>query len=211
MPINAFTANMPLAPQSLGFTQPLVNANFGNYKENLEVNHASINDAVDFGKHKFLTMPKQTSVPATSATEGGIYSAAINNLNVMFFQRESTSAFVGMAQFPLGTKTSDFSTIQHLVAISALTDGTYKNFWGILNFYSTAGNTYGGSAYIQVYNGNYNVFQFIPFTPGITNPSNQNIAIIFDSGFISAFNGVSIPPQPVDTVMFTLTAFYYPT
>lgn len=67
-----FTANMPLATQSLNYTQPLVLGNFANYKANMEVNHGGVNDA-DAGKHKFVQMPAQAADPATAADEVAIY------------------------------------------------------------------------------------------------------------------------------------------
>jgi len=81
-----FTTGVPYDGQSLGNSKSLVRNNFTNYKENMEINHASIGSA-DFGKHKYLQMP-ETTIPDTAVDEAGFYSkvgaGAVAETNLWF-------------------------------------------------------------------------------------------------------------------------------
>lgn len=125
MPINNFTPNMPAAGNSLGFTRPLVNANFANYRENLQVNHGDVN-GTNFGKHLFLTLPKQGSAPTTLVDEGAMsvreYPSSTGQM-LPFFRRESNGIESGHI-FLSGTT---------LVAVTGTF--TLKDFTGYNNVY----------------------------------------------------------------------------
>lgn len=89
MPINTFTGNMPASGQSLGFTRPLVNANFGNYRENMEVNHHDVNSA-NFGKHDLIQIPTvQAASPGTAAGEIALYTKTVSGAPQLFFQLQN--------------------------------------------------------------------------------------------------------------------------
>jgi hypothetical protein len=205
MPINIFTSNMPASGTSLGFTRPLVVANFGNYKENLEVNHLGINSA-DFGKHKFLTMPQQGSAPTTSATEGGIYCAPVNAFSATFFQRESSAAEVGLTIFP-GSATSTFAAFTNLIDLSVLVDATHPNFSGIFEVRNVTGFVI-GFAMIKIYKGSLgNVFTIVPLGPNVGSLGN---ALTYQMSGNMLQMKCSPALVGADTVKFTIIPFYFP-
>jgi hypothetical protein len=213
MPVNIFTPNMPASGNSLGFTRPLVNANFANYEENLEVNHMGVNSA-DFGKHKFLTMPQQTEItpPTTSATEGGIYFTPVAGRSVAFVQRESYTSLavnageLGIAMYPLGSQTSNFTTSPNIIDVSTIVSVSHPNFWGTFTWSdNTTGSVYNGAAFIKYYNGVLSISNYDLFPP----PSQNGVGAIASGTNIQLFNGGGAPV--VATVKFTLTAYYYPT
>jgi len=77
------TTGIPTASQSLGETQGLIQTNFTEMTDHFAVNHVGYNDGADAGKHNFLTMPNQGTLPAdaptTLADEGALYVLG-NNL-----------------------------------------------------------------------------------------------------------------------------------
>lgn len=205
MPVNLFTTNIPLKGQSLGFTQPLVLGNFGNYKENMEVNHEGINSA-NFGKHKFLTLTNQATAPVTGATESGVYGTQVAGRMVNFFQRESNLAELGITIYPAGSITSTFAASTVLIDTSGLLDATHKIFYGFLTGHSKVDASVSFVAIIQVVNTDL----------GITCTGNtilQGGSTSFD--ITSLFNPIikvqSTPALSVATeVYFAITPFYIP-
>lgn len=206
MPVNIFTPNMPLKPNSLGFTQPLVLGNFGNYRENMEINHENVNLA-DFGKHKFLTMPQQSSTPATGATEGGLYSAAVSGRSVMFLQRESTLAEVGVTIYPGATAASTFAAFTNIIDLAALVDATHPNFWGVIEIRDVSGIAINSMAFVKVYKGSlgtiYSVSKIADFAALLGSSTFQTAASILQIKMQLA-SGAPIVAR------FTITSFYFP-
>lgn len=80
--------DVPKSGQTLGGTQPLIQANFADIETDFKVNHENFNDT-DAGKHKFLQMPEQGSAPATAAGEGGLYTKDANSEPCLFYRRET--------------------------------------------------------------------------------------------------------------------------
>jgi hypothetical protein len=81
MSIPAFTSNIPLVGQSLGFTQQLVNNNFGNYNGLIGVDHYAPNTG-NQGKHMKVTMPIQATKPTTLSNEVCCYGFADPNTSL---------------------------------------------------------------------------------------------------------------------------------
>lgn len=66
----AYTQNIPTASQRQKDSQPLIQANFQGIKTLIDVNHVTFDDpSGNQGKHKFVTFPLQSSVPAISTNE----------------------------------------------------------------------------------------------------------------------------------------------
>lgn len=207
MPVNLFTVNIPLKPQSLGITQPLVLGNFANYNENMEVNHEGINSA-DFGKHKFLTLTNQASAPVTGATESGVYGTAVSGRMVNFFQRESNLAELGMAIYPGATAASTFAAPTNIIDLALLADATHPNFWAMLEMRSADGITMNFMALIRLYNGtsgNTRGAQLLA-----TFSTLQGLPVLTFSGTILRVNVTTPGAIPAYVARWTLTTFYYP-
>lgn len=96
MPTNLFTPNMPASGNSLGYTRPLVLGNFANYAENIQRNHAKVNDA-NAGKHQFAQFPNTTlagindyltanGYPVLAVGEETLYSKIVTQ-GELFFTR----------------------------------------------------------------------------------------------------------------------------
>lgn len=72
-------------------SQPKITANFQSIQEVFNLNHTAIEEP-EGGKHKFLTMPKQTdsTKPATGNDEGALYLKEVNSkLNLFLRQANS--------------------------------------------------------------------------------------------------------------------------
>ena len=72
-----YTPNVPLGTQSVSETQPTINNNFQAISELININHVnfqSVSSSTDFGKHKFIQMPEQSTTPLTGVFETAIYA-----------------------------------------------------------------------------------------------------------------------------------------
>lgn len=207
MPVNIFTPTIPLKPQSLGFTQPLVLGNFANYRENMEVNHEDVNSA-DFGKHKFLTLTNQASAPATGATEGGFYSTLISGRSVLFLQRENTSAEVGITMYPGTVAASTFAAFTNVIDLSALANATHPNYWAVMEIRDVTALGINGFLMLKVYKGSLQyVYNIVPL--GI-----QTAGLGITASYQMAGNILQIKATPAlgapTALKFTITPFYFP-
>lgn len=87
-----FTANIPTISQSLSVSRPLIENNFTNYKNNMEVNHAGVNSATK-GKHTLIQMPTvQAASPGTAAGELAFYTKIVSADPQLFMQTQSLAA-----------------------------------------------------------------------------------------------------------------------
>jgi len=209
MPVNLFTTNIPLKGQSLGFTQPLVLGNFGNYKENMEVNHEGINSA-DFGKHKFLTLTNQVSAPTTGATEAGLYGKAVSGRMVSFLQRESNLAEVGITIYPGATAASTFAAPTNIIDLSSLSDATHPNFWAMLEMRSADGITMNFMALVRFYKATAPVLNTFGAEVLAVFSSVQGAPILDFSGSILRVKVTTPGAVPAYVARWTMTTFYYP-
>lgn len=208
MPANIFTPNMPLTPQSLGFTQPLVKDNFGNYQENMEINHLGVNSA-DFGKHKFLTMPQQGSAPVTGATEGGFYSAAVAGRSAMFFQRESSLAEVGISIYPGSTFASTFAVFTGVFDFSTIVDATHPNFWCMFEIRDVNATVVNSLAFVKVYKPVAGTVYGVTLIGDYANQISGGIPSFRFTGSVLEMEFQN-PPAAAITPRFTITPFYFP-
>ena len=221
MPVNIFTPNIPLKPQSLGFTQPLVLGNFANYRENMEKNHEDINSA-DFGKHKYLTLTNQSSVPVTGATEGGLYSTLINTRAVNFLQRESNAAELGITIYPGGTAgaTSDYVAFTTIFDFNLIADAAHPNFWAVMEIrdYNVTTLQYGqfaisGFLLVKCFTDQAlgsKLFTLVPLGPQITVGGTASYQM---GGTGNELQLKMTPPLPnalTWKATFTISTFYFP-
>ena len=206
MPTNTFTPNMPASGNSLGFTRPLVLGNFGNYKENMEVNHLGVNSA-DFGKHKFLQMPVQASAPTTAALEGGFYTKKIPTTLAeaqLYYRRESDGDEFGMA-FLSGTtaypgtagdtSVLDFSPYSTANGVS----GLVGRFFAYSGAHTDEVNLW---VDISVINNVYNIsYPIVQQTPGSTTDLTTDIVYNFGvAGVLLYFSGSILTMQRYSAV-----------
>lgn len=84
----SYTTGIPRDGQSLGNSKPQVRGNFDYINTAFAINHIAFNSA-GVGKHKFLQMPEQGSIPTTIANEGGVYAADKGGFTNLFWKQES--------------------------------------------------------------------------------------------------------------------------
>ena len=90
-----YNPNVPAATQSLGETQLPIQINFANLNTAFSANHSALTTNTD-GKHEFLQMPEQISVPATATDEGGVYTKVTDSVTCLFWRQESNGTEVQM-------------------------------------------------------------------------------------------------------------------
>lgn len=105
VPQYTYTDNTPQSTNRISSTQKPIQSNFQAINELFNVNHVDFNDA-NAGKHKFLTLPFQVSVPVTSSSQMSIYSAATadgNGSEVFFTYPTATTGtpLTGLGQLGL--------------------------------------------------------------------------------------------------------------
>ncbi len=86
----AYNENIPQESDNPSQSQPQLLSNFKEISTAFNANHGNFN-APDQGKHSFLQMPEQSSVPATSSNEAALFSQESSlTLNTeLVFRRES--------------------------------------------------------------------------------------------------------------------------
>ena len=86
----SFTPNIPDSGQTLGGSRSQISNNFANYYTVMSVNHVAPN-ASGQGKHAFVEMPVQSSVPATLAGEGGLFTQTLDGKSILYYQRDANT------------------------------------------------------------------------------------------------------------------------
>lgn len=76
-----YSTNVPQSSQKISATQAPIQSNFQAINELINVNHIGFNDAINFGKHNFTTLPFQVSDPATASNEMALYAKATGSPN----------------------------------------------------------------------------------------------------------------------------------
>lgn len=89
----AYDNSIPNASDKLKNSQPQIKDNFAALKTLIDVNHGTFG-AADQGKHKFVTMPEQSSAPTTAADEMALYTKAVSGVTQMFLRNEGNGAEV---------------------------------------------------------------------------------------------------------------------
>ncbi len=86
----AYNENIPQAADNPSQSQAQILDNFLAISGAFNTNHGNFNDP-DEGKHIFLQMPEQTSVPTTAADEMALYTkeSTLTSTSEMFIRRES--------------------------------------------------------------------------------------------------------------------------
>lgn len=89
----AYDNSIPNASDKLKNSQPQIKDNFAALKTLIDVNHGTFG-AADQGKHKFVTMPEQSSAPTTAADEMALYTKAVSGVTQMFLRNEGNGTEV---------------------------------------------------------------------------------------------------------------------
>ncbi len=96
----SYTANVPQSSQTIAITQTPILNNFQAINEFISVNHVGFDDANNFGKHNFTSLPFQGSDPVTTATEMAVYSKATPggpNAAEIFYRYPSSGTVVQLS------------------------------------------------------------------------------------------------------------------
>ena len=92
-----YTSNVPQSNQSLGGSQPIINANFTLIGSNFAENHVGFG-LTNAGLHTFVDLVSQGTTASNPAT--GVvshYANAVNGVTEWFFQREESGMTAGAA------------------------------------------------------------------------------------------------------------------
>jgi hypothetical protein len=175
MAIPAFTSNIPLAGQSLGFTQQLVNNNFANYNGLIGVDHYAPNNT-NQGKHKQVTLPVLASGPSTLSNECSLFAFADpNTSNPQVFFR---SMGVNTKQQISGTVISDQG--DNTSGGTTMIFGGFIFLFGFFNVSSTTQAVVFATQSGQAFpNGIYNLI----CTPNGTNKPGFSVSNVTKTGF----------------------------
>jgi hypothetical protein len=92
-----FSTNVPQAAQKISATQAPIMNNFQAISELINVNHIGFENASDYGKHTYTSLPMQVSDPATLSGEMAVYSKSTPsgpNLAEIFYRYPSDGTVV---------------------------------------------------------------------------------------------------------------------
>lgn len=103
----AFNPNIPQPDDFQDESQTQLLANFQALKTLIDVNHETFGSANE-GKHKYVTLPEQSSAPATSTNEMALYTKAVSGVTQMFLKNENSGSEVN---FTSATKTTTDGTL----------------------------------------------------------------------------------------------------
>ncbi len=87
----SYTYNKPDSGDTISSSQAVLKNNFTAIKTLVDVNHVTF-DLTDQGKHTYVTMPQQTSLPTISATEWSFFSASDGTNTQLYLRTSSTGA-----------------------------------------------------------------------------------------------------------------------
>lgn len=129
----AYNNAIPQSTDELKNSQSDLLANFQAIKTLVDVNHVTFDDPTgDQGKHKYLTMPEQSSNPTTAVSEMALFTqlASITSKNEMALRKESNGSVLPFTA----------STLSNTPAPAALSSGfSYLPSGFILQWGSSTG------------------------------------------------------------------------
>lgn len=102
----SLNTNIPQPLQSLGQTWLPIQQNFNNIETGFVVNHVDWNSGTDTGKHTYVTMPAQTTLPTTASYEQTIFCKNDTNSKPQLWVASANAGpmynFTGAYTFPSG-------------------------------------------------------------------------------------------------------------
>ena len=129
-----YNSNIPQPTDRPSDSQSQLLGNFQDLKTFLDRNHVAIaNPGVDLdeGKHTFLQMPEQGTVPATLANEGAVYTKDSGVSTQLYFREESNGAEIQLTGIVPG------STVAASYTTFGFTLGGIIINYGIINHVGT--------------------------------------------------------------------------
>jgi hypothetical protein len=103
----SYQPTIPQATDQLSQSQSDIQGNFEAIQAFVDVNHVDFSDATDMGKHNFVSLVQQASVPATSSTEIALYSQLISGVVTLFLRPANNGTPVA---FPFGSTITSGTT-----------------------------------------------------------------------------------------------------
>lgn len=97
----AYNPNIPQPTDKLSDSQANLLENFEQLNTYLNVNHTPIDGTSNQGKHKFITLPNQTSSPGTLPTEAAIFSqqGTTSLTTELVWQRQNNGDSINFTEF----------------------------------------------------------------------------------------------------------------
>jgi len=91
----AYDSTIPQASDKIKDSQPQILANFSGIKTLVDINHVTFDDPNE-GKHKYVSMPEQSSAPTVAANELALFSqeGTYTSVSELAFRRESSGDVV---------------------------------------------------------------------------------------------------------------------
>ena len=96
----AYNNNIPQASDQLSQSQADILANFQAIKTLVDINHVTF-DVANQGKHKWVSMPVQSSDPTTAASEMAMYTKSVSGVPELFIRRQSDGSVLSCTQATL--------------------------------------------------------------------------------------------------------------
>ena len=129
----SYNNNIPQPTDFIDESQPQLLSNFTNLDSVMAINHYEYSDTSgNAGKHRFLQLPEQASVPSTSVNEGALYVKESSSIANLFFRQESSGS-----EFQLTGPSISVSTKGH----TFLPGGLILN-WGTVTSTSSGSETF---------------------------------------------------------------------
>lgn len=100
-----YYSGIPTASQRLKDSQPQIQTNFTNLQSYLEINHEAFSNDPNYGKHKFVQFPNQSSDPSGSigASEVGLYCKDDGSAVQQLYLKNGSSSEIAITGATLAT------------------------------------------------------------------------------------------------------------
>ena len=118
----SYFPNIPQASDDPSVSQGLILQNFQTIGTDFSVNHVALGAVSNAGKHNFVEMVNQSSIPATTANEGSLYTEAVTRSGVtesqIFYtadgnttEKYQISTILHAAQSLFGKNTNNYNSV----------------------------------------------------------------------------------------------------
>lgn len=166
-----FSTNIPQSAQKISATQGPIQNNFQAISALINQNHVGFTDAVNYGKHTYLSLPAQDSAPSTSASEMAVYCASSTGANPyeIYYRYPSNGTIVQLS----GSSTDSGSSTGVAVDGFAYLSSTVFIKWGTATGITTGANTITFPTSVDI-----PVFSTTPYQVYYTQSSNPSAYII---------------------------------
>jgi hypothetical protein len=180
-----YSTNVPQANQLIKATQYPIESNFLAINDWISVNHVGFNDATNYGKHTFLSLPSQGSNPTTTSNQMAVFCAPSSGANPyeIYYRYPSSGTIVQLSGSGSGSSGGGVANPGY-----AYLSSTVFIMWGNATGLVTGSNTITFPS-----GGGFPAFSSTPYQVYFT-PS-QGISTAYSQAYISSSSTVSFNLQ----------------